>query len=721
MYGILVFLVLGAAGIPFLKENICYEEAVTTEYEEGTARTEVLGKTYALERGIYQIKVYYEAGSTNNYVFAVSEQRPERVGCDRTVLERAKNQEVFYTWISGHVDDFQVVSEYMGAGSFSVSRIEIQQMTLGKVRDLFMAAVLCLLLFTLCVIVQKGLWKEKNRARTITALAGIAVLASVPLVTEGLYIGHDSGFHLNRIEGIWQGLASGQFPVRIQPNWLHGYGYAVSVFYGDILLYFPAALRLLGFSVQEAYECFVFAVNIATAGISWWCWKRMFQDENVALAGSFLYTLSLYRLVNVYTRAAVGEYCAMMFLPLVVYGFWCILSEQGKKKNWVPLMLGYTGLLQTHLLSCEIVGLFSVILCLAMIKRVWKKENQIALLKAATGTLLLNTWFLIPFLDYMWKETLKINTEILAGNSIQSIGLSVEQLIQVFQHGTGLEKGMPLGIGLGLQIGLILLMAVWLRYRKRNRKAVFPGFLLLFAGLAVFCATKYFPWDILIDSGLGFLASLQFPWRFLGIATVLLCTGVCSALLILKQDEKRMITRFCTALLIAGTVLSSGYLMATFMDSAELEACYEQRDAPYYVSGGEYMPADVTFSEDAFHPLEPAGEEIQIEWYEKRYNQICVLCRNEREEENLLRVPILLYRGYRSSDKETGAEFSMVRMENGMTGILLPAGYSGTVCMRFQEPFYWRLAELLSFLTGVAMIAFFRKEPMYKSVALPAI
>ena len=144
----------------------------------------------------------------------------------------------------------------------------------------------------------------------------------MPLLTDILLPGHDLMSHLNRIEGLAQGMQDGQFPVKIQLFWLMCRGYATSVFHGDLFLYFPAVLRFLGVSVQGAYKCYVVAVNLATAAISCFCLGKMLQNRWAGL----LYTMSGYQLISLYIRAAVGEYTAMAFLPLIVYGLWLIFS-----------------------------------------------------------------------------------------------------------------------------------------------------------------------------------------------------------------------------------------------------------------------------------------------------------------------------------------------------------------------------------------------------------
>lgn len=703
LYGIGILAALCIIGSSFLKEKFHAEETVNEQFQE-VSETRTIGSIYHLNRGIYRVTVDYKAGTTNHYIFADSLSDSSRIGCDRLLLERAKERESFLVWVSGNVEDFSVMSEYTGVGDFSISHIAIDETELENKHDLFCTILAAAVLFFLLKLGMNGFF-NRERILISAGLVMIVLLASVPLFFHGVYLGHDGGFHLNRIEGVWQGLDSGQLPVRIQPNWLHGYGYAISICYGDILLYIPAVLRLVGFPVQDAYEWFVLFVNAATAIVSYVCWKKIFRSRKAALLGSFLYTLSIYRLANVYTRSAVGEYCAMIFLPLIVYGFWCILGEEAKekKKSWIPLMIGFSGLLQTHILSCEMAGLFSAFVCLLFIRRVLKKENMLALLKAVVGTLLVNAWFLVPFVDYMLRENMKINTEVISGEPIQKLGATLEQLFRILMHGTGIpmkafmgQERYPWSIGLGLQIALVLGLIVWIRYGKKTAKAKQTGMFLLLSVFALMGATRYFPWDFLISSGLGFLASIQFPWRFLGIAVTLLCTGTCSSFCVLEVIEKKKAARGCAALIIVASAVSGSYMIQTYMDTAKVYEDYEQRDATYEVANGEFMPSDIIFSEEAFHPLEPVAADMDIMSFEKDYNRIVVSCKNNRSEENILQIPLLLYRGYQAYDVNTKERFPMLRTESGMTGIGLPSNYQGTLCMRFREPVLWRMADFIS-------------------------
>ena len=89
------------------------------------------------------------------------------------------------------------------------------------------------------------------------AVAGIVLLACLPLALGYLTFGHDLSAHLSRIEGLKAGLLSGQFPVRINPDLLEGRGYAFSLMYADLLLYPAAVLRILGFPLYSVYQLYV--------------------------------------------------------------------------------------------------------------------------------------------------------------------------------------------------------------------------------------------------------------------------------------------------------------------------------------------------------------------------------------------------------------------------------------------------------------------------------
>ena len=175
------------------------------------------------------------------------------------------------------------------------------------------------LVFALGLVRRQALRPERGGGADVfvfCVLLGITLLASYPLFYGMVGPGHDLNFHLYRIEGIKDGLLSGQFPVRLHPTHNNGYGYISSSVYPELFLYFPAFLRLLGASPVMAYHTFLILINAGTAWIMYVCARGISGSRYAGLLASVLYTLSTWRIINLYHRAAIGAALAMVFFPV---------------------------------------------------------------------------------------------------------------------------------------------------------------------------------------------------------------------------------------------------------------------------------------------------------------------------------------------------------------------------------------------------------------------
>ena len=115
---------------------------------------------------------------------------------------------------------------------------------------------------------------------------------------------------------------------------------------------------------------------------------------------------------------------------------------------------------------------------------------------------------------------------------------------------------------------------------------------------------------------------------------------------------------------------------------------------------------------------------MEIESFQKQYNKIRVTCKNTESEETVLEVPILLYKGYKAWDAETKEEFQMLRTDLGMTGIMLPADYAGTIRMEFLAPLWWNVSEVVSLCAWIGVLVYYmgkkRKRPGSDGSSAPA-
>ncbi len=224
-----------------------FEDIVNTGEE-----TNVLLSDYgALERGTYVGRIIYSSEKTQRLTFN-NDKIPEIEAHD-IYLDHRKNEVTFRITVRYPLNNFSVYLKYKGRGDFSVNELVLKRDRLEYVR--FMLVVLTV--FSVLEVMLYLFYKNREVFRDVLWIMICSLIAFLPYTVSGIHRGDDLTYHLLRIDGIAEELANGHFPVYMQSIWLNGYGSPVSMYYGDFLLYFPAVLRLLGFSFNISYKLYV--------------------------------------------------------------------------------------------------------------------------------------------------------------------------------------------------------------------------------------------------------------------------------------------------------------------------------------------------------------------------------------------------------------------------------------------------------------------------------
>lgn len=714
-----------------VSENTVVVQDVTTDETMNGGGAFISTPELPLDKGTYSICVSYNANAGDSIVYAGSSQLSSLESqCPEMKLNPAYHTAVLTADLSRDVTDFAVGASFSGKGYLSITGISITQTTDQCKRNIVRAFGLCLLL-NLLYLFRKS---DASSRRVILALAAIFGITCYPYYLDYLPAGHDIPFHLLRIEGIAKGLSNHVFPVKIHPVWAKDYGYAVGVMYGNAFLYFPALLRRFGYSVQSAYKLYAAAVNLGTVVISYFTFKRMFRSRKAGLLGCLVYSLSVYRLIDLYTRAAVGEYTAMMFFPVVLCGFYLIFTESSKE-NWhrfaVLTALGITGLIQSHVLSCEMAALVILPLCLILIRRVFRRYTFAALASAALLTVLLNLGFLVPFLDY-YNAGLYITSDQWAGSTIgffQENGLFPAQLFTLFGHAVGSAWQVQAGaaqeatisMGIALLLGILLFLYLLLCHGKecRTYRNFTPALLCTALGcLLVYMGTCYFPWDALAALGdpvKNLVYSLEFPWRLLAPATALLAFSCCFSVWTFYDIYKKTAAPAVLAAMLTLLAVNCGWFLYDFTFSAE----------PYRVYTSYELDSMTMYSYDYLpEGTDPEGIEDNLviregiasfDAYQKQGTKI--LCGVTAENTGgYIDFPLNYYKYYTCTDTSTGELLEVSPGCNNMLRVAFPPGYSGSISVRFQEPLHWRLSELLSLLAfcGLGCLLLHQKSRLFR-------
>ena len=542
---------------------------------------------------------------------------------------------------------------------------------------------------------------RKNR-RDAMILVCAAAFACMPLLWRGVFDGHDLLFHLNRIEGIASGLRNGQFPVRIHSSTLLGYGYAAPEFYPELFLYGPAVLRNLGVSLSASVRVFEACINLATALACYLCVRSLMRSRRVAVGASVLYTLCVYRLVNLYTRATLGESLAMIFFPIVLLGLYEVLRRN--EKRWPLLALGMTGVCMSHLLSTLFCAAFCALAALIGVKKLFaEKKRVLSILLAAGVTVLCSLWFYVPMMQYT-ADGVSTSVVLNAAENVHVLG----SFLVGFAGDAGANAPEDFAYTIGVVPGLALMLGCALLLVRRyaagreafqNENDRLSLTLLALGALALLLCTDFFPWTFfcsLRKPFSTFFMQMQFPWRFVSIAAPMLCVSAAWGYLREEKDA-----RLGMAALIALCVVFSGYTMQTMVQQeAPLQkATYtdtriEQFEYTYLGTEKTALKVgDVRTSEDGvctLLSLQKRGTEITAE---VKTEGACLY----------IEVPLLYYPGYHAEvDGETR---TVVRGTNNMVRVYgTPEGGEGVVRVWYQPPTLWLIAQGASVL-GALLLA----------------
>ena len=647
-----------------------------------------------LEPGSFSLTVMYSTDAAGSYVEVYSPgwlNEDNTQGRTLAMLELAPGQtqaRVDFD-LERTVDDLECRVWYGGEGALTVNTLTLRSGYLYWTDALLLIAFVLALAALLWAAVRAG----RAQAAVTAALIGLALLASYPLFTDFLTVGMDQEFHLRRIDGLFGALQSGQWPARISTGHFGGKGYATPVMYPELFLYFPAALRLAGASLLFAWKAMLFAINLGTAFSAYFCGRRLMNSRAAGMAAAVVYLLSPYRLCDLYIRAALGEALAMAFLPLLLYGLWQLLA--GDAGQWPWLVLACTGIFQSHILSTEMAAVFAALCALAALPALCRRVRLAALGKAAGMAVLLNLWFLVPFLTYALKGGFKI---FAAHVDLHQHALYPAQMFATFwpadpslwSDGLGtLENEMILTLGLAPLVCLGLLAAGWWFCGARpGMKAGLAA--AVAAGLCLYAASVYFPWELLQRVPLldRLLSPVQFPWRTLGFAAACFAVVAAAALTAFAGQKAKLAA---LGALLAVAVLPASALMDGLLVTP---AYMGQTDDIPHLGGNysEYLPegvndAALTAAPDGLEPqdeltvsgLSKSGGHIEFDY--------------SAAQDTAVYLPLTAYPGYTA--RLDGRPLELSAAPDGRLAVTLPAG-AGRLTVDFTGYWHWTAALAVS-------------------------
>lgn len=390
----------------------------------------------------------------------------------------------------------------------------------------------------------------------------LLILSSFVSVADYIYrhghpITFDGHIHMTTMNQFAQALYDGEFPVRWANNFAN-YGHPLANIAHQTPAYLGAALILMGVSTEIAFTSLLTLTVIITSFL-FYIFFRKYANESISFTATILSTFFPYKALNIYTRGALPELMATMFLPVLLLGIYYIQ----KKDYFKSALYIYFGVFLTAITHPMMLLVFSVpvgaYFIYSLSKQTLKKDLLISSIAVSLG-LMSASYYLLPLLleiKYFYQ-----------GNIESSVGtdsfLSLKQMYDPTWYYTLTHPGPRANyIKLGtiefliivLAITLILKLIFFYKHKliTNNIESKFTGPLKFWTGLSSVLILLMLPISQFLYR-LPVISQLQYPWRFLTALQITIPLVFIFLLLSIKKlQSKYFLLAFIALILLVRT------------------------------------------------------------------------------------------------------------------------------------------------------------------------
>jgi len=417
------------------------------------------------------------------------------------------------------------------------------------------------------------------------------------LIGPGYFPMHDDT-QVARVIVMGKALENGQFPVRWVSDLGYGYGYPLYNFYGPLPYYIGGSLFRMGMDSVMATK-WMFGIGIVLAAVTMYLFLFPILGFLSAITGSIIFLYAPYHAVEIYIRGSVGEYWAIAFVPIILYGIWQVFNN----KRTVGICIGAIGLAATivshTILGSVTTGLLIFFLVInSIVKVIIKKvgRNDWYLWLILLFGLSLSAFFWLPaFVEMRYTG---VSAMITSSSTVFSDHFVCTSQLWNAPWGyggsaSGCVDGMSFKIG-KLQSTLVLVaLLVFFINRHVKRLKRIHAIVLCTVLCTAFILFLMLPYSSILWNIVPLTRFVQYPWRLLTFVT--LGIGIMGGSLV--AFWKAPIIRFLVAAgLVSLTIVVNAKLFVPqyvyLRDTAEFESNSELSYTRSRISD-EYLPQEV--------------------------------------------------------------------------------------------------------------------------------
>ena len=355
-------------------------------------------------------------------------------------------------------------------------------------------------------------------AFVVAVLAGLAFIAVYPLVTVDWFKSHELFDPLIRVFALAYEVENGDF----YPRWLSlaykGHGAPFFNYYSPGFYLISAYLYALGMPLLFSIKIVIWGLFFVGA-LGVFLWVKKYTTPAGALVAAMIYMYLPYHFVDLFVRGAVSEFAALAILPYLFYGIDGLFSRCSYKSVAI-VALSSAAIVLTHNLSAFMIVPFAVLYFTAKVYQHRPPKKQLLIVCAAPllGALISSFYWLPVLLEMGYIRPLASSVASGYYSYSNHFVFPAQWLDTAWGFGgshPGIEDGMSFQLGVALIV--FLLLGVISLFNAPKETKIFAALCFLLGMLALVFTLSLSGW---LYDWLSIFQMVQFPWRYLGPATL---------------------------------------------------------------------------------------------------------------------------------------------------------------------------------------------------------
>lgn len=558
---------------------------------------------------------------------------------------------------------------------------------------------------------EKYLLKIRDK-KEYAILFLVALFIMVPFMSKNYIEGNDTDFHMSNIFAIYNNITNGSLGLdKILPIIGHDFGYGTGIFYPRLSHILSAYISLLFFgNITASIKIVHFLVYFFSSVMMYKLVNRVFRNKFIAMIAGIFYITFPYSITEVFTRDALAESFIYIFTPMILLGLYELFNGN-KKAFYIWFVVGYIGILNSHLVLSMYFTAFVMIYLILNIKKVLKKENFIALLVASALILLITSPFTVPILEHKAQGIYHVFESERMSNR-QTIAYSAMTLEDYFkQQPSEKFEGLHYYLNL-LAFGLaVIAVGMYKKMFKDEKEKKFYIFLIAVAVISMLLMSQLIPWGDLPQ----IIIMIQFAWRLEAILVLALSILAAMALKNLKSNKAKIIW------LIAILIFNGLTVYNAYEFSKIKEHNIENIDVSDWGMGyeKEYLPEETINNIDYYDSRDgqiivPNKSKVTANILEDKTPYLKATINNVKES-TAIELPRIYYLGYEALLIDVdGNKHNLNLYMNGNGFIETVVDKSGTLVLNYEGTLLNKIANITCILTILMIVFLYSKKQLNK-------